>query len=213
MCVLDFGKWIKTDTETHSGNVRIHFYQYSFVWFGKCKVFTLSFLLLFPSRLPRRQGSVLYCTTGIILQWLRSDPWVSLIPAPSSSSSSFFSVFPLSISVPSVLHLLSYSPCVTRFYPHWFVFDSAVCGRSISMGPHTPSQRKRHTHTHSHMFCWLIPACSSLHSECFQKTHRDWVRVPAFLLVLFHAPAELARLEWVILKTRAVWQNAAMFGH
>ncbi|MFT7803156.1 ATP-dependent RNA helicase DHX36 [Arapaima gigas] len=26
------------------------------------------------SRLPRKQGSVLYCTTGIILQWLRSDP-------------------------------------------------------------------------------------------------------------------------------------------
>ncbi|XP_013768598.1 ATP-dependent DNA/RNA helicase DHX36 [Pundamilia nyererei] len=27
------------------------------------------------SRLPRRQGSILYCTTGIILQWLRSDPY------------------------------------------------------------------------------------------------------------------------------------------
>uniref|UniRef100_A0A8C9T4K2 ATP-dependent DNA/RNA helicase DHX36 n=1 Tax=Scleropages formosus TaxID=113540 RepID=A0A8C9T4K2_SCLFO len=26
------------------------------------------------SRLPRKQGSMLYCTTGIILQWLRSDP-------------------------------------------------------------------------------------------------------------------------------------------
>uniref|UniRef100_A0A7N6BD27 ATP-dependent DNA/RNA helicase DHX36 n=1 Tax=Anabas testudineus TaxID=64144 RepID=A0A7N6BD27_ANATE len=31
------------------------------------------------SRLPRRQGSVLYCTTGIILQWLRSDPLLSSI--------------------------------------------------------------------------------------------------------------------------------------
>ncbi|XP_070684754.1 ATP-dependent DNA/RNA helicase DHX36 [Pempheris klunzingeri] len=31
------------------------------------------------SRLPRRQGSVLYCTTGIILQWLRSDPLLSTI--------------------------------------------------------------------------------------------------------------------------------------
>ncbi|XP_076002054.1 ATP-dependent DNA/RNA helicase DHX36 [Genypterus blacodes] len=31
------------------------------------------------SRLPRRQGSVLYCTTGIILQWLHSDPLLSTI--------------------------------------------------------------------------------------------------------------------------------------
>ncbi|XP_077396874.1 ATP-dependent DNA/RNA helicase DHX36 isoform X2 [Festucalex cinctus] len=31
------------------------------------------------SQLPRRQGSVLYCTTGIILQWLRSDPRLSSI--------------------------------------------------------------------------------------------------------------------------------------
>ncbi|XP_017280214.1 ATP-dependent DNA/RNA helicase DHX36 [Kryptolebias marmoratus] len=31
------------------------------------------------SRLPRRQGSILYCTTGIILQWLRSDPLLSSI--------------------------------------------------------------------------------------------------------------------------------------
>ncbi|XP_069004357.1 ATP-dependent DNA/RNA helicase DHX36 isoform X2 [Embiotoca jacksoni] len=31
------------------------------------------------SRLPRKQGSVLYCTTGIILQWLRSDPFLSSI--------------------------------------------------------------------------------------------------------------------------------------
>ncbi|XP_051934615.1 ATP-dependent DNA/RNA helicase DHX36 [Hippocampus zosterae] len=31
------------------------------------------------SQLPRRQGSVLYCTTGIILQWLRSDPQLSSI--------------------------------------------------------------------------------------------------------------------------------------
>uniref|UniRef100_UPI003AAF43CF ATP-dependent DNA/RNA helicase DHX36 isoform X1 n=1 Tax=Centroberyx gerrardi TaxID=166262 RepID=UPI003AAF43CF len=30
-------------------------------------------------RLPRRQGSVLYCTTGIILQWLRSDTLLSSI--------------------------------------------------------------------------------------------------------------------------------------
>lgn len=25
------------------------------------------------SRLPRKQGSILYCTTGIVLQWLQSD--------------------------------------------------------------------------------------------------------------------------------------------
>uniref|UniRef100_A0A8C5F862 RNA helicase n=1 Tax=Gadus morhua TaxID=8049 RepID=A0A8C5F862_GADMO len=31
------------------------------------------------SRLPRKQGSVLYCTTGIILQWLRSDQTLSTI--------------------------------------------------------------------------------------------------------------------------------------
>ncbi|KAM6961464.1 ATP-dependent DNA/RNA helicase DHX36 [Aplochiton taeniatus] len=31
------------------------------------------------SRLPRKQGSILYCTTGIILQWLRSDPRLSSI--------------------------------------------------------------------------------------------------------------------------------------
>eukprot|EP00066_Takifugu_rubripes_P017361 XP_011606627.1 PREDICTED: ATP-dependent RNA helicase DHX36 [Takifugu rubripes] len=31
------------------------------------------------SRLPRRQGSILYCTTGIILQWLHSDPLLSSI--------------------------------------------------------------------------------------------------------------------------------------
>ncbi|XP_067245956.1 ATP-dependent DNA/RNA helicase DHX36 [Chanodichthys erythropterus] len=31
------------------------------------------------SRLPRKQGSVLYCTTGIILQWLRSDPYLSSV--------------------------------------------------------------------------------------------------------------------------------------
>uniref|UniRef100_A0A8C5HY18 ATP-dependent DNA/RNA helicase DHX36 n=1 Tax=Gouania willdenowi TaxID=441366 RepID=A0A8C5HY18_GOUWI len=31
------------------------------------------------SRLPRRQGSILYCTTGIILQWLRSDQLLSTI--------------------------------------------------------------------------------------------------------------------------------------
>uniref|UniRef100_A0A4W6C2F7 ATP-dependent DNA/RNA helicase DHX36 n=1 Tax=Lates calcarifer TaxID=8187 RepID=A0A4W6C2F7_LATCA len=31
------------------------------------------------SRLPRRQGSVLYCTTGIILQWLHSDPLLSSV--------------------------------------------------------------------------------------------------------------------------------------
>ncbi|XP_057695441.1 ATP-dependent DNA/RNA helicase DHX36 isoform X2 [Corythoichthys intestinalis] len=31
------------------------------------------------SQLPRKQGSILYCTTGIILQWLRSDPRLSSI--------------------------------------------------------------------------------------------------------------------------------------
>uniref|UniRef100_A0A5F9CVY9 ATP-dependent DNA/RNA helicase DHX36 n=1 Tax=Oryctolagus cuniculus TaxID=9986 RepID=A0A5F9CVY9_RABIT len=31
------------------------------------------------SRLPRKQGSILYCTTGIILQWLQSDPHLSSV--------------------------------------------------------------------------------------------------------------------------------------
>ncbi|CAM4578649.1 unnamed protein product [Leuciscus chuanchicus] len=31
------------------------------------------------SRLPRKQGSVLYCTTGIILQWLRSDTYLTSV--------------------------------------------------------------------------------------------------------------------------------------
>ncbi|NXG58695.1 DHX36 helicase, partial [Hemiprocne comata] len=31
------------------------------------------------SRLPRKQGSVLYCTTGIVLQWLQSDKHLSSI--------------------------------------------------------------------------------------------------------------------------------------
>ncbi|XP_077104242.1 ATP-dependent DNA/RNA helicase DHX36 isoform X2 [Siphateles boraxobius] len=31
------------------------------------------------SRLPRKRGSVLYCTTGIILQWLRSDTYLSSV--------------------------------------------------------------------------------------------------------------------------------------
>nr|XP_057935113.1 ATP-dependent DNA/RNA helicase DHX36 [Doryrhamphus excisus] len=31
------------------------------------------------SQLPRRQGSILYCTTGIILQWLHSDPHLSSV--------------------------------------------------------------------------------------------------------------------------------------
>ncbi|XP_010023183.1 PREDICTED: ATP-dependent RNA helicase DHX36-like, partial [Nestor notabilis] len=31
------------------------------------------------SRLPRKQGSILYCTTGIVLQWLQSDKHLSSI--------------------------------------------------------------------------------------------------------------------------------------
>ncbi|KAH0624092.1 hypothetical protein JD844_007453 [Phrynosoma platyrhinos] len=31
------------------------------------------------SRLPRRQGSILYCTTGIVLQWLQSDKLLSSV--------------------------------------------------------------------------------------------------------------------------------------
>lgn len=31
------------------------------------------------SRLPRKQGSILYCTTGIILQWLQSDSRLSSV--------------------------------------------------------------------------------------------------------------------------------------
>lgn len=56
------------------------FFILLFVWFEKCNFrFFLFFFyssFTFHSRLPRRQGSILYCTTGIILQWLRSDPWV-----------------------------------------------------------------------------------------------------------------------------------------
>eukprot|EP00063_Salmo_salar_P044172 XP_014019007.1 PREDICTED: ATP-dependent RNA helicase DHX36 [Salmo salar] len=42
-------------------------------------VYSFSFVFLHFSRLPRKQGSVLYCTTGIILQWLRSSPLLSTI--------------------------------------------------------------------------------------------------------------------------------------
>uniref|UniRef100_A0A8D0G4A0 Uncharacterized protein n=1 Tax=Sphenodon punctatus TaxID=8508 RepID=A0A8D0G4A0_SPHPU len=31
------------------------------------------------SQLPRKQGSILYCTTGIVLQWLQSDKLLSSI--------------------------------------------------------------------------------------------------------------------------------------
>ena len=35
-------------------------------------IFSLDFFIC--SKLPREQGSILYCTTGILLRWLVSDP-------------------------------------------------------------------------------------------------------------------------------------------
>ena len=35
-------------------------------------IFSLAFFIC--SKLPREQGSILYCTTGILLRWLVSDP-------------------------------------------------------------------------------------------------------------------------------------------
>ena len=35
-------------------------------------IFSLDFFIC--SKLPREQGSILYCTTGILLRWLISDP-------------------------------------------------------------------------------------------------------------------------------------------
>ncbi|KAK1168498.1 ATP-dependent DNA/RNA helicase DHX36 [Acipenser oxyrinchus oxyrinchus] len=40
---------------------------------------TCGYQIRLQCRLPRKQGSILYCTTGIILQWLRSDPHLSTI--------------------------------------------------------------------------------------------------------------------------------------
>lgn len=31
-------------------------------------------VFLFFSKLPREQGSILYCTTGVLLRWLVDDP-------------------------------------------------------------------------------------------------------------------------------------------
>lgn len=120
------------------------------------KSFIYPFLLPFLSRLPRRQGSVLYCTTGIILQWLRSDPWVPTTPSPHPCFLPAFlllcfSSLSLCLSVSAVLPPLSYSLSVTLFYPHWFMVDSTVCGRSISMGPHSHRQRNEDTHTHTQL--------------------------------------------------------------
>lgn len=174
---------------------------FNFYHLGNVKSLLYLFLLLFLSRLPRRQGSVLYCTTGIILQWLRSDPWVSLVITCSPSFSSAVHFCP---SCPSSTLLVLL--CHLLLSPR-FVVDSAVCGRSISMSPHTRRQRNKHTHTDAQSFCWLIPECSSLHSEWLQKNHRDTVTMLTFL-ALFHSFLESVRLEWVIL---VVWQSAAAF--
>ncbi|TRY69262.1 hypothetical protein TCAL_13343 [Tigriopus californicus] len=35
---------------------------------------SVGYQIRLESRLPRERGSILYCTTGVVLQWLRSDP-------------------------------------------------------------------------------------------------------------------------------------------
>ena len=40
------------------------------------KLISPFFFFFFSSKLPREQGSILYCTTGVLLRWLVSDPWV-----------------------------------------------------------------------------------------------------------------------------------------
>ncbi len=35
---------------------------------------SVGYQIRLESRLPRQQGSILYCTTGVVLQWMRSDP-------------------------------------------------------------------------------------------------------------------------------------------
>ncbi len=82
------------------------------------------------------------------------SPPISLLP-PSISSSLLF----LSVSLFQLSFLRSLIPSVTPFYPHWFVVDSAVCGRSISMGPHSHRQRNEDTHTHRHTQLLLTHPC------------------------------------------------------
>lgn len=108
---------------------------FKFSKFHRCKsiFFFLFFSLPFSSRLPRRQGSILYCTTGIILQWLRSDPWVCF----HLCLLILYTSFPCKSSLLFPLYLHSSHPLfVTLFCPHWFGVDATVCGRFISMGPH-----------------------------------------------------------------------------
>ncbi|XP_015668502.1 ATP-dependent DNA/RNA helicase DHX36 [Protobothrops mucrosquamatus] len=40
---------------------------------------SIGYQIRLESRLPRRQGSILYCTTGIVLQWLQSDKQLSSV--------------------------------------------------------------------------------------------------------------------------------------
>ena len=35
---------------------------------------SVGYQIRLESRLPREQGSILYCTTGVVLQWMRSNP-------------------------------------------------------------------------------------------------------------------------------------------
>lgn len=162
------------------------------------KSFIYPFLLPFLSRLPRRQGSVLYCTTGIILQWLRSDPWVPTTPSPHPCFLPAFlllcfSSLSLCLSVSAVLPPLSYSLSVTLFYPHWFMVDSTVCGRSISMGPHSHRQRNEDTHTHTASVDSSRRAHPCILSVFSKTTETKW-RCQLFLLSCFMLFQTLARL-------------------
>ncbi|KAM3834604.1 ATP-dependent DNA/RNA helicase DHX36 isoform 2-T2 [Vipera latastei] len=40
---------------------------------------SIGYQIRLENRLPRRQGSILYCTTGIVLQWLQSDKQLSSV--------------------------------------------------------------------------------------------------------------------------------------
>ena len=35
---------------------------------------SVGYQIRLESRLPRDQGSILYCTTGVVLQWMRTNP-------------------------------------------------------------------------------------------------------------------------------------------
>lgn len=54
----------------------INQFQQQWLWSSLSTINLIYFFLGFfiCSKLPREQGSILYCTTGILLRWLVSDP-------------------------------------------------------------------------------------------------------------------------------------------